>query len=75
MRLLLQRPHNTNQLAEALELDYTTVMYHLRVLERNGLVVGRGPNYGHLYYPTVQMEEAADAFRSIWENLETDDAS
>ena len=32
---LIKRPSNTNQLAKALGMDYTTIMYHMRVLEKN----------------------------------------
>jgi len=42
---LQSNPHNANQLAAALGMDYRTVRHHLTLLERNGLVmrpVGRG---------------------------------
>jgi DNA-binding transcriptional ArsR family regulator len=31
-------PHNANQLAEALDMDYRTTRHHLRLLEQSGLV-------------------------------------
>ncbi len=36
---LHDRPHNANQLAAELDMDYRTVRHHLRLLESNGLIV------------------------------------
>ncbi len=66
----MDRPLNTNQLAERLGLDYTTVQHHLRVLEENGLVTGIGPKYGRAFFLTDKMEAFADAFAKILEKLE-----
>ncbi|MHB8605161.1 MAG: winged helix-turn-helix domain-containing protein [Thermoplasmatota archaeon] len=70
MRALRDRPLNTNQLAEALALDYTTVQHHLKVLEENGMVFGKGPKYGRTFFLTPKMEADLPAFDSIWEKLD-----
>jgi DNA-binding transcriptional ArsR family regulator len=71
-RILLairEQPRNTQQLAEALGLDYTTVRHHLRVLGRNGLVATAGDRYGQVYFLSASMESHWDAFERITENV------
>jgi DNA-binding transcriptional ArsR family regulator len=46
-----------------LELDYTTVRHHLKVLEQNRLVVTEGEKYGKLYF-------LSDAMERDWPRLE-----
>lgn len=64
LRALRERPRNAQQLADALEVDYTTVRHHLRVLMKNGLVVAEGERYGRMYFVSESME-------AHWEDLET----
>ena len=52
LALLRQRPLNTNQLSEELDLDYKTVQHHLRVLIKNRVIVEEGDRYGRLYFLT-----------------------
>lgn len=59
---LKERPRNTQQLAGALGLDYTTVRHHLRVLADNGLLVTSGEGYGRLFFPSNTLE-------GRWEDL------
>jgi len=35
---LQSSPHNANQLAEGLDIDYRTIRHHLKLLEQSGLV-------------------------------------
>ncbi len=58
------QPRNAQQLAQFLQVDYTTVRHHLRVLEKNRLVVSEGDAYGKVYF-------VSDAMESHWQNLET----
>lgn len=51
-----ERPRNAQQLATSLEVDYTTVRHHLRVLLKNGLVVTAGEGYGMMYFLSNSME-------------------
>ena len=39
LRELQRSPHNANQLAQGLAMDYRTVRHHLKLLEQNGLVL------------------------------------
>ena len=60
---LAERPRNANQLADALDYDYTTIRHHLEVLEENNVVSSRGEDYGVVYLPT-------DAARHHWDVVE-----
>jgi DNA-binding transcriptional ArsR family regulator len=63
VRALRERPRNANQLATALELDYTTVRHHLDVLMRNNVVRRTGEEYAAVYLFT-------DEVRSNWDVVE-----
>jgi len=58
-----EEPRNAQQLSEALNLDYTTVRHHLKVLEQNRIVVTEGSSYGKLYFVSDSME-------AHWQNLQ-----
>lgn len=64
------RPRNANQLAETLDLDYTTVRHHLEVLEENNVVENSGGDYGTVYLPTEDCEEHWDTVAEIIETIE-----
>lgn len=49
IRILKDKPHNANQLARLLDLDYKTVKHHLEVLLENKIVITIGDKYGALY--------------------------
>lgn len=51
-----EQPRNAQQLAGALQVDYTTVRHHLRVLLKNGLVATAGDSYGRMYFLSNSME-------------------
>ncbi|QSG15493.1 winged helix-turn-helix domain-containing protein [Halapricum desulfuricans] len=63
LRAIDSRPRNPNQLADALEMDYTTIRHHLRVLEENNVVTASSDDYGAVYLPTEQV-------RSHWDTVE-----
>lgn len=64
LRAVNTRPRNANQLAEDLDLDYTTIRHHLDVLVENGIVQKSGGNYGAVYLTSDQVEHH-------WETVET----
>ncbi|MFB2623030.1 MULTISPECIES: winged helix-turn-helix domain-containing protein [Methanothermobacter] len=70
IRMLHERPYNTNQLAEALELDYKTVQHHLSVLEKNKIIVSSGERYGKMYFLSDAMEENYDLFEDILDRMQ-----
>lgn len=73
INLLRDRPYNTNQLSEELEMDYKTIQYHLRILEKNGLVTCDDEEYGSLYHVDEHLQDNIDVFEEIWEKIDKDD--
>lgn len=75
VRTLQERPRNTNQLAEELDLNYKTVQHHLKILEENNILTVQGDNYGKMYFLSDQMKQNFDILEEIVEQteLETDD--
>ena len=63
LNAIREEPRNAQQLSEALNLDYTTVRHHLKVLEQNRIVVTEGSSYGKLYFISDSME-------AHWSNLQ-----
>ncbi len=53
---LLQKPYNTYQLAQKLEMDYKGVQHHMKVLEKNNLVSKIGEKYGALFHISNFLE-------------------
>ena len=58
-----EQPRNAQQLSQHLRVDYTTVRHHLKVLERNRLIIAEGDTYGKVYF-------LSDAMESHWTRLE-----
>jgi len=56
LRAIKEQPRNAQQLAQLLQLDYTTIRHHLGVLERNRLILTEGDRYGKLYFLSEVME-------------------
>ncbi len=76
VRALEERPMNTNQLSNELDLNYKTVQHHLEVLVENDVLRTQGADYGQMYFLTDQMEQHLDILEEIAEkaDLQTDDA-
>jgi DNA-binding transcriptional ArsR family regulator len=70
LRELDERPRNANQLAEACDLDYTTVRHHLDVLEENNVVTSSGEDYGVVYLPTERVRQHWDVVEEIFDSVE-----
>ena len=60
-----EEPRNAQQLSVALNLDYTTVRHHLKVLESNRLVITEGEKYGKVYFVSDSMEAHWDKLLEI----------
>ena len=63
--LIKEQPHNINQLAEALVVDYKAVQHHIGVLEKNNMVTKIGEKYGVLYFISNYLEANIEAFNDI----------
>ena len=67
IRTLNEQPFNRNQLAKQLELDYTTVQYHLDVLVKHNVVDSQDEKYGKLFFLTEQMRGNMDLLDELAE--------
>ena len=67
---LKKRPYNTNQLADALGVDYKLVQHHIGVLERNNMVTKTGEKYAVLYFISNYLEANIEAFNEIQAAIE-----
>ncbi len=68
MKLILEKPFNSNQLAEKLGLNYKTVEHHLNVLLENKLIeVPMGHRYGAMYYPSQLVISKKSVIEKILE--------
>jgi DNA-binding transcriptional ArsR family regulator len=65
MESLIQQPHNINQLAEIIKIDYKAIQHHIRVLEKNNLITSSGEKYGVLYFISNYFEVNIDAFKEV----------
>jgi DNA-binding transcriptional ArsR family regulator len=74
LRAMDERPRNANQLADDLELDYTTVRHHLEVLEDNNVVAASGDDYGAVYLPTDQCRANWDTVEEVLATVLEDDS-
>ncbi len=63
--LLKEQPHNTNQIAESINIDYKAVQHHLAVLEKNNLVTKIGEKYGILYFISNYLESNIETYDEV----------
>ena len=70
IELLKEHPHNINQLAEALGLDYKAIQHHISVLEKNNMVSKVGEKYGVSYFISDYLESNIIAFDEIAHRIE-----
>jgi DNA-binding transcriptional ArsR family regulator len=63
--LLKERPHNINQLAETLGVDYKAAQHHIGVLEKNNMVTKIGEKYGVIYFISNYLEVNIEAFNEV----------
>jgi DNA-binding transcriptional ArsR family regulator len=70
VKALNKRPYNANQLAEKLNLNYTTIRHHLKILTENHMITSTGENkYGELYFLSPKMEENYNILSEILKEL------
>ena len=73
VRALQERPRNANQLATALDLDYTTIRHHLEVLKKNNIVDRTDNEYAAVYLFTDQVESNWETVEKILETVDPED--
>ena len=62
---LKESPQNANQLANLVGKDYRTIRHHLRVLEKNRIIMSAGDKYAATYFLSPEMEENYPVFEEI----------
>jgi DNA-binding transcriptional ArsR family regulator len=68
--LLLDRSYNTHQLAQELQLDYKAVQHHMKVLEKNNMILKIGEKYGAMFYLSAFLEVNIGALDIAIDKLE-----
>lgn len=53
---LLEKPYNTHQLAQVLDLDYKAVQHHMKVLQKNNMISKIGEKYGAIFHLSSFLE-------------------
>ena len=68
--ILKEKPHNTNQLANELGLDYKAIQHHINVLKKNNLIIKEGEKYGIIFFISTFLEVNMETFDEIAKELE-----
>ena len=70
MSLINEMPANSNQISTNLNLNYKTVIHHLNVLIKNGLIITDDREiYGSTYFLTPLMEQNFKLLEQILEKV------
>lgn len=64
------KPSNTHQLSQELGLDYKAIQHHMRVLEKNNLVIKVGQKYGMIFHLSNFLEINIGALGEVIERLD-----
>lgn len=68
LRQLITKPINTQMLADALQIDYKTALYHVEKMQKEGWLLKQGNDYGATYKITFTPEQLA-AFDKLVQEL------
>ena len=67
---LLEKPYNTHQLAQKLDLDYKAVQHHMKVLEKNNMISKIGEKYGAIFHLSNFLEMNINALDEAIDKLD-----
>jgi len=67
---LLDRPYNTHQLSQVLDLDYKAVQHHMKVLQKNNMVSKIGEKYGAIFHLSNFLEINIGALEEAIDKLD-----
>jgi DNA-binding transcriptional ArsR family regulator len=70
IKILSERPLNTNQLASEMGFDYKAIQHHLGILEKNNLVTKIGEKYGATFHLSNYLEANILALEEVVTKLE-----
>jgi predicted transcriptional regulator len=66
---LREKPSNQNQLAGDLGLQYKAIQHHVRILQRNSLIIGTGEKYGMTFSLSPWVEAKFEVFVEVCKGL------
>ena len=66
---LQENSQNANQLANSLKMDYRTIRHHLKILQKNRLIISVGDGYGITYFLSTELVENYDLFEEILDKI------
>lgn len=69
MDKLLERPHNKNQLAKLLGLDYNTITYHINIICKHEYISEEQFEHNSYYHPTEKLFKNIDEYKIIRKNV------
>ncbi len=69
MSTLRKSPSNRNLLSIELDLDYKNIQHHLKILEKNNLVIKTGNRYGLTFCVSALFEYNENVFDEIVDRL------
>ena len=69
VRLLRERPYNAHQLCRELNVDYRTILHHIKVLMENQFISCDEKRYGEMYFLTDFFETQIGEFDCIVNKL------
>lgn len=67
---LLDKPYNTHQLSQELDLDYKAIQHHVKVLEKNNMVSKIGEKYGAIFHLSNFLEMNISALDEAIDKLD-----
>ena len=65
IKTLITHPMNMNQIAKEIGLTYSGVLYHIKILEKNNLIIPFGEKYGTIYALSEQIEQNINLLNEI----------
>lgn len=68
-----ERPRNANELADELDMDYTTIRHHLDVLMENNVLERTNDDYAAVYLFTDQVDAHWDVVEEILDTVDSTD--
>ena len=71
LHLLKDSPMNANKIATVMNLDYKTILHHVKILSKNKLVTKAEKDYGAEYHLTQIMRENQNVLEEIIQKIGT----
>ena len=71
LNLLKNSPMNANKIATVMDLDYKTILHHVKILSKNNLVIKAEKDYGAEYQLTQIMRENQNVLEDIIQKIGT----